>query len=290
MKRLIRLESLLASDNLNNLNIMSKTKRLDFLMIIIIPMLTAVILSLWRANFFLSTLLLFGLPSLYLIYKYGAAVKKTFIFSVVFSIPFTFILDYLISRDRGWYIIDTIFSFRVFDVIALEQFLWGFLCVFYIVIFYEYFLDKTEPRPIIPLLNKAGESAQRHMEYFSIALSIVLFIFVALAFWAPELLVLDYAYLILGILLGVIPLTIFLFRFQDLVVRFFASTVYFIFFSMIVEYTGLKLNHWIFPGHHFLGMINFFGFPIPYEEVILYFFFSAPIVLAYYEFFCDDRQ
>jgi hypothetical protein len=56
----------------------------------------------------------------------------------------------------------------------------------------------------------------------------------------------------------------------------------------MVEYIGLKLGHWNFPGEHFIGFANFFGFVIPYEEILFYFILFAPGVLVYYEFFDDD--
>jgi hypothetical protein len=262
---------------------------IDLFIVMVIPVLAATISLFFRANFLISTILFFGIPSLYLVYR-GGAFKKTFIFSLFFSTPLTFIFDYLIAKDNGWYIKNTIFSFRIFDLVVIEQFIWTFLWVFYIVLFYEYFFDKRNKKSIFSFFQKTNEIITLKMENFALLLFIILSFFIFLAFVDPILLTINYSYLILGVIFGIIPLSIFLFKFPNFIVRFSLVSFYFFILAAIIEYIGLRLSHWCFPGAHFLGMIRYFGFLIPYEEVILYFIFSTPIILSYYEFFDDDRR
>ncbi len=267
-----------------------KNKKIDLLILIFIPILTAFVLLFYRENFLISTILFFGTPSLYLAVRHKKALKKTFIFSLLFSVPLTFIFDYLIAKDKGWHIVSSILPFRIFGIVAFEQFIWAFLWVFYIVIFYEYFLDKQEKRSIFSFLFTKSETITRPMEYFALVLFTLLLFFTFFAFFCPTYLKIDYAYLVLGTIFGIIPLSIFLFKFPNFSVRFLKATFYFFFLALIIEYVGLKLNHWIFPGSNFIGVENFFGFMIPYEEIMIYFVLSTPIVLSYYEFFDDDRR
>ena len=65
---------------------MKKTKMADLAILLTITALAALVSSLLKANFFISTLLLFGLPSLFLSYKNFKAIKKTAIFSFLITL------------------------------------------------------------------------------------------------------------------------------------------------------------------------------------------------------------
>lgn len=205
-------------------------------------------------------------------------------------IPFTFIFDYLIAKDQGWYIVNSVFPWRLFDIVVIEQFIWCFLYIYYIVMFYEYFLDKKEKKTIFHLFPKIKDVISPNMEYFSLFMFMALAFFVLFAYISPSTLQVDYAYLWVGTLLGIMPLSFFLFKFHNFLPRFCKIALYFLCLAILVEYVGLSLNHWAFPGSHFLGMTRFFGFFIPYEEVVMYFILSTPITLSYYEYFDDDRK
>ncbi len=269
---------------------LNKIKQVDLLIVVLIPILVAIFAILLKLNFLITTVLIFGIPALYVSIRCKKFIIKNILFSLLFSIPLAFIFDYLIVKDKGWYIVDSIFTFRLFDIVAIEQFIWGFVCIFYIVMFYKYFFDAKEHKSIFSLFKKKNNFISKRMEYLSIFLLSLLFFSVLLVIFQEELFVLHYAYLILSIVFIVIPLSIFFFKFPNLLIRFTLSGLYFLFLAVVVEYTGLKLAHWTFPGDHFLGTINFVGFTIPYEEVVMYFILSAPAVLAYYEFFDDDRR
>lgn len=269
---------------------MKKNKKIDLKILIFIPILTALTSLFYRENFLISTILFFGAPALYLAVRHKNALKKTCIFSLLFSVPLTFIFDYLIAKDQGWYIVNSIFPFRIFNIVVVEQFIWAFLWVFYIVIFYEYFLDKQQKRSIFSFFSTKNAVITKQMEYFALFIFALLLFFIFFAFFSPTYLRIDYSYLVLGTIFGIIPLSIFLFKFPNFFVRFSKATLYFIFLAFVIEYVGLKFNHWTFPGTHFIGMTNFFGFLIPYEEIMIYFVLSTPVVLSYYEFFDDDRR
>lgn len=269
---------------------MKKNKKIDLAVLIFIPILTALVSLAYKENFLVSTILFFGAPSLYLALRHKNALKKTLLFSLLFSVPLTFIFDYLIAKDKGWHIVSTVFSFRIFNIVVVEQFIWAFLWIFYIVIFYEYFLDKQEKRSIFSFFSKTKAIITKPMEYFALLLFTLLLFFIFIAFFSPTYLKIDYSYLALGTIFGIIPLSIFLFKFPNFSVRFSKATLYFVFLAFIIEYVGLKLNQWTFPGNHFVGMVSFFGFAVPYEEILIYFILSTPAVLSYYEFFDDDRR
>ena len=273
---------------------MKKTKMADLAILLTITALAALVSLLLKANFFISTLLLFGLPSLFLSYKNFKAIKKTAIFSFLITVPFTLLFDYLISVDRGWHIVSTVFNFRLFGIVALEQFIWAFLWVYQIIVFYEYFLDQQKTANpltfLLKIFSKKTWAVTKRMEVFSIVIFAGLLGFISFVLINPVFIKVGYAYFWLGLIFGVVPLSIFLIKFPNFWKKFIIVTVYFFFMAIIVEFIGLKLNHWAFPGNHYIGVMNFFGFRIPLEEIILYFFISTPAILSYYEFLDDDRK
>lgn len=177
---------------------------------------------------------------------------------------------------------------------AVEQFIWTFLWAYQIIVFYEYFLDGNKKttlfKLILRLLKKKNEFVSKRMELFSLTLFIGLFAIILLVFISPSSLKINYAYFWLGLMFAVIPLLIFIINFPNLWLKFIKLTAYFFILAIITEFVGLKLNHWTFPGNHYLGMIGFFGYRIPLEEFFLYFVISTPAILSYYEFLDDDRK
>ncbi|MBI4973411.1 hypothetical protein HZC27_02250 [Candidatus Roizmanbacteria bacterium] len=149
----------------------------DFFVLVILSVVSTALLLFIKANFLVSTLVFFGLPSVFLSFRQPLKILKTFTFSFLMCIPFTFIFDYLIAKDRGWYIVNSVFPWRLFDIVVIEQFIWCFLYIYYIVMFYEYFLDKKEKKTIFHLFPKIKDVISPNMEYFS------LFMFMALAFF-----------------------------------------------------------------------------------------------------------
>lgn len=258
-------------------------KKLDIFLLTALPLLSTLLSIIFKTTLFVSCLLFFGIPSLYLTYRNPRIALKTCIFALIFSLPLTFIFDYLLVMDKAWYIVSSILPSRLFGVVAVEQFVFGTLCIYFIIYFYESFFDRKNTlkrdRPLPKLLLIFALGA------FAIVSLMILMIFVN----SPTI-VIPYAYAFLGITIGVVPLIIFLYHFPHLISRFLKVTVYFLLTALLVEYVGLTLNQWIFPGVHYLWKINYLGFPIPIEELFFYFVLSTPGVLVYYEFFDDDRK
>jgi hypothetical protein len=265
-------------------------KKIDWAVVILMPIFVTII-SLWLdLNFVVSTFLFFGMPAIYLVLRNKSILKRTVLFTILFSIPLTFIIEYLIAKDGAWYIVNTFFPFRLFDIVVIEEFLWAFLWVFYIVIFYKYFFDKKTRKSIFTFWRRTEGLVNKRMIYLSIALFTFLLVFVTIVIFIPEYVQLNYAYLLIGSVVAFIPLVTFLLVFPNFLSRFFGLAVYFCFHAVLVEYVGLKLGYWIFPATHVLGMVNFFGFSMPIEEFLVYFVFLNAAVIAYYEFFDDDLR
>lgn len=254
-------------------------KKIDIFLLIFLPIFAAGVSLLVKANFLTSTLLFFGLPSLWLSYRTPQRISKTLLFSGIFSIPLGIIIDYIAALDGAWYVPTTIFPFRLLGVIPIEDIIWGFFLVYTIVIFYEHFLDKGK-----------HELIDKKMKYFILPAILVLIIFFLLYFINPDLLRIKYAYLILGVVLILLPSITFLSFFPKLISKYTKTACYFFILAFMFELTGLQLNQWTFPGQNFIGWVEILGHRFPFEEFFFWFIMVAIAILSYFEFFDDTRS
>lgn len=206
-------------------------------------------------------------------------VKKTLIFSAIFSIPFGLVVDYIATTDRAWYVPSTVFPFRLFGVVPVEDLVWAFFITYSAVIFYEHFLDKGK----VELVDKK-------MKYLVLPFIALLITFFLVYLFKSDLLILPYAYFWVGALLFVLPAITFLSFFPRLLSKYVKTGSYFFVLSILFEFTGLQLNQWTFPGDHFIGWVELFGFRFPFEEFFFWFVMGAISILSYYEFFDGDRK
>jgi hypothetical protein len=254
-------------------------KKLDILLLILFPILSVATSLIFKVNFLISILLFFGLPSIWLSYRTPSQVKKTGLFSLILSIPLGIFIDYIATTDHSWFVPTTIFPLRLFGVVPIEDLIWGFFLIYSIVIFYEHFLDKGK-----------HELVDRKMKYLIWPLVVLMLVFFTILFTKPDLLVIPYAYFWLGAIFFILPSITFLSFFPRLLSKYVKTASYFFLLSLLFELTGLQLNQWIFPGSHFIGWVELFGYRFPFEEFFFWFVMGAIGVLSYYEFFDCDRK
>src|SRR6185295_8511873 len=116
-------------------------KKVDILILILLPALALFINFLCTTNLLVSDILFFGLPSLYIILRNPGIAGKSFIFATVLSVALCPFFDALAYLDGAWIIPHTIFPFKFFGVSTGENYLFGFLWVLLAVLFYEHFFD-----------------------------------------------------------------------------------------------------------------------------------------------------
>ncbi|KKS44091.1 hypothetical protein A2567_01245 [Candidatus Azambacteria bacterium RIFOXYD1_FULL_42_11] len=254
-------------------------KKLDIILLGTLPIAAAIVSLIFKTNLLVSTMLFFGLPSAWLSYRTKSAIKKTAIFAAIFSILMTPMLDYVAVVNGVW-VVSTVFPVKLFGTTPAEQFIWGFFFVYFLVIFYEHFFDKSKNEKINPRLKN-----------FVIVFTILSLSFLFVVFINPNIIQIEYAYFWIAFIFGFIELILFLLVYPGLLSKFFKTTIYFFSLAVLVEFTGLKLNHWFFPKNtKFIGWVGLFGLKFPFEEFLFYFVMLAAMILTYYEFFVDDRK
>ena len=255
-----------------------KTK--DFLIVIAPPLLVflAVFLFDLRINYLESLLLVFALPSIYLSLKSRAKVRKVLYFSLLVSIPIAFIFELVAVGDNAWIVPSSVFPFRLFGFIPIEDLLWQFLTVYTILIFYEHFCN----RHFLPDISKRI-SLMLWLLYPAMFAVIAVFLVNSTPLQIP------YSFLLLGLIFFSLPVILFLATYRGFFFGFLKTQLFFLYIHLIFELVGLKLGHWTFPGTHYIGWVNVLGQSFPVEEFIFVMLIGGFAACAYYEFFTNSR-
>ena len=252
---------------------------LDVLAMILLPIIASVITLVLETNLFVSVLLFFALPALYLGIRKKRIVKKSIIFSLLLSVPLSLFIDVIAAVNGSWVVPETVFPFKLFGVATMEVYLYGFFWVLSAVLFYERFFDN----------GKSRTKTSPHI-YFLLYLSVILIAYTSVGFLLYEpLLFIPYFYFWCGIILVVIPWFVFLYYYPEFIRRHLVLTAYFFFLLFIFEIVALEVGQWIFPAQDFIGLVKVFGFQFPIEELFIWMIAATPALLSYYEFFDDDR-
>ena len=254
-------------------------KKKDYITLIILwPFLAAIISLLLNVTLLLSIAIFYVVPAFFISLKGKKHVKKTAIFALVI-VPAVVVMDAIGHIAKSWFV-PTIFPFRIFGS-ALEVAIWGFFTVYFIVIFYEFFLDHHITKKLYT----------PRLKYLLISILVILSLFIFLFINSPVLLEIPYFYLILGIIIVAVPAILGLFTTKRLLTKFFITAAYFFYFHLIYEIVALKLGWWLFLTEgQFVGWVSLLGVNFPFEELFIFVMLGALSTIAYYEFFDDDEK
>ena len=231
----------------------------------------------WQISCLASLLLVLGIPSLYLSVLNRDKLKKIILYTFTISIPTGIIFDFAVRADNGWFIPKSILPYRLFDLMPLENYIWMFLAVYIIIIFYEHFCNKFE------------KEISKRLKIFSWIFYTLTALILIVHIIRCSFFIIPYIYLYLGITLFLIPTLFFIWKYPKFMGSFFNVQVYFFYLHIMFELIGVKLQHWVYPGTHYIGIVSFFGLNIPFEEFFFVIAFGAFETLAYYEFFTNRK-
>jgi hypothetical protein len=255
-----------------------KLLRIDTAILILWPLAAAVFTLLFRAPFFVSSLLFFAVPSVWFAFRTRKAVKKTLIFACITTVIMFFVLDYLAMVNQAWSV-PTIFHFSFLGILTFEDFALGFSLVFNVVIVYEHFLNHGK-----------HELIDRRMKYF-IWPFVILFLSMLVALLInDEFLQIPYFYFIAGVVLTAVPVILTASAFPKLLAKYVKIGSYFALVLLLFELIGLNLGHWSFPGSTYIGWLEINTYRFPLEEFIFWVMLTSVAIVSYYEFFDDDQK
>jgi len=257
-----------------------KSKRIDVVVMIIFPIFAAILTIVFKTNFLISTLLFFGLPSLYIAVRNSGILRKSLIFGLLLGTIFYVVLDPLAAVNGAWLITSTIFSFKFLGVVTIENYIFALLWVFLAILFYEHFFDR----------GREGDTIAPSIRYLIYPFAVLITFIIALFYLKQGWLHIPYFYLVAGTIFAIIPLGLFLYNFPTFLRRFVVVGLYFAILLLLFEVVALRNGQWIFPSTSFLGFVSVFGYKFPIEELFVWIIAATPGLLSYYEFFADDRK
>lgn len=224
-----------------------------------------------------SNLLFFGLPSLYLSYLSPKNIRQAFLYSLIATPPVVLMFDYIMQLSQVWFV-PTIFSFKILDVVPIEQFVWGFLYTYLFIIFYKYFFDKNNLNLHI--------FANKKLSIFFISWILIAYLIMLILLHYG--IIIPYLYIIMGILFIIFPSVIIYLYYPKVLFKIIKTIPYNFALSLVFELTALHLEQWAFPGKYYLGWIQIFNYRLPFEELFLFMFLFSFLVLIYFEIWADD--
>lgn len=259
---------------------MKKSKKLDFIFLIVLALVSIPIVVLGHTRFLTSSIIYLGLPSAYLIVRKTQNLKV--IFSGVFLIGLLlgFIFDFLATFNNAWLIPNEqlVIPYRIFGSAPVDEIICLVLWSLLMLLVYEHFFER----------KRVEKLHIKHFIYAGVLPPVLALIFIIIAFFLkPDLILFSYAYLILG-LLATVPLFYFAFQEPKALQRILKAAPYFIFLFLIFEITALYLHQWSFPGQY-IGYIQLFTFRFPLEELTFWIVVSSTVVLADYKMFVDEK-
>jgi len=258
----------------NTFNARMKSKSLighlvqtDSSLLIHAKLLCSIVLSIsitliFQTGLMASTFLFFGIPAIVLSVYAKKQLLNIFLISLIISLPMSLIIDYIGTINQQWLLTETASRTRILGVVYVEMFLWGFLSVFTIILYYSIFISRVNQinfnRIIWPFL-------------------IIALFFLSIQYILPDLLLFDYAYLVIGIFFSAIPFTIWLLSGKRSMSVFRTIPIFFL-LGFSFEIAAVYNELWSYPGKYLwvlsLGKVNF-----PLEE-LLFWNISLPFCIS----------
>ncbi len=261
------------------INSFSSKPKFVLLFFIVWPLIASLISLTFNFNIFCSVVVFLVVPSVILSFLLPQMIRKVAIFSFASGLPFSIIIDYIANFTKQWVVLTGTFP-KFLGYIHIEVIIWVVCFLYFVVMFYEYFIDFS-PK------NMKWNPRMKILVGFLWGLLVMFFIFY---FLLPNALNIPYFYLVIGLLFMVIPSIIELLRRPRLLSKFLLVGAYFFFFNFIYELTALKLGQWTFLSTQYVGWVAIRGLQFPFEEFFFGFFFYAMIALVCYEAFdCDEK-
>ncbi|MEK7099017.1 MAG: hypothetical protein AAB916_00695 [Patescibacteria group bacterium] len=222
----------------------------------------------------------FLLPSLYLIARRKKNIPEI-LFGTVFIGLLAFSLDIFLFHNHAWEPFASSFSFRIFGV-PPEEMLWFFLHIFFILVFYEHFIDDGRIGKFRITRGAVSLAVFSTMAFVCVLFGIFTF---------PAASRINYAYGIMGAL-SMIPILVYFLSNRKAFLRKLAPLlVFFFIFALVMEIRAVQYGLWSFTDmQNYIGTVTLFSALFPIEEIIFWMTLGPSVAIGYYELFADDGR
>lgn len=169
--------------------------------------------------------------------------------------------------------VQTVFP-EFLGLVSVENMLFAFINFFWVLTFYEYFVDR----------DTDGKISKRY-KYLVGSFCIFSVFFFVLYFYNQQLVTLNYFQIAFFTL--IIPSLIIFTKKPQLIKKTVLTTVFFALVFFVYELVAIKIGNWWWPGEYWLTF-NVWGEVFPVDDIIIWYFLSTPTLIGGYEFFADD--
>lgn len=198
--------------------------------------------------------------------------KKIFIFSLTTTILFAFAAE-LSSRLANSWDVQSVLP-RIFGIIPIENMIFAFLNFFWVLSFYEYFINKDSHKEI-----------SKKFKYLVMIFSVFSLIIFSAYFCEGKIIAINY--FTLAVITLIIPSAIIFSLNPKLLKKTIIPMIFFALTFFIYEIVSLINKNWWWPGKY-LFSISLFGNIFPLDDIVIWYFLSTVALIGGYEFFADD--
>ncbi|HOY56485.1 MAG TPA: hypothetical protein PLH37_03670 [bacterium] len=199
---------------------------------------------------------------------------KIFIFSIVSAIIFAPPVELAARLANAWDVQSVLP--RPFGIMPLENILFAFLNFFWVLSFYEYFVDHDRKKKV-----------SKKFKYLVGLYCLMAVIIFSLFFYNYNLVTLNYCVLSVPIL--ILPSLIIFYSHPNLLKKTILPTLFFAIIFFVYETTSLIVGNWWWPGEYLINL-NLLGHRFPLDDIVIWYFLSTPTLIGGYEFFMDDGK
>lgn len=247
-----------------------KSKRILFLLIYVFM---ACLLVFWlKPYYFFSILIVITPPALINFLWLKKSKRKILTFSIISTLILAPPIE-LTSRLANVWDVQSIFP-RPFGEIPLENMLFAFINLLWVLSFYEYFVDRDSSKLI-------SKNLKYLVGLYCLTAAITYFLY----FYDKNIIALNYFQMAIPILL--IPSLIIFFKKPILLKRVLLPTAFFSLVFFVYEIISLIIGSWWWPGEY-IFTLNINGKIFPLDDIVIWYFLSTPTLIGGYEFFADD--
>lgn len=247
-------------------------KRKRIFLLLLYTIISCIIIYFLKSSYLVSILVVLAIPASINFLWLKNSRKKILIFSISATFLFAFAVELSSRLANSWDVQSTLP--RMFGILPLENIIFAFINFFWVLTFYEYFIDND-------LKMKIPSKFKYLVAIFSI-FSLIIFI---LYFYNSKLVKMNY--FVIAIITLLIPSIIIFSKNLQLIKKTFIPVLFFAVVFFIYESVSLLNGNWWWPGEY-LFSINFIGKTFPLDDIIIWYFLSTISLIGGYEFFMDD--
>jgi hypothetical protein len=250
----------------------NKIKKFKLIGLFIYVLIACLIVYLTKPVYIFSIFIVLVPPAIINFLWLKKSRKKILIFSIVSTFLFAFAIE-LSSRLANTWDVQSILP-RLFGLIPLENMLFAFLNIFWVLCFYEYFVDKDKTIKI-----------SKKFKYLVALFCLFSLIIFSIYFYDSNKIAMNY--FTTAIIVLIIPAIIIFSKKPKLLKKIILPLIFFAIVFFIYELISLKIGSWWWPGEYLLP-IKMFGKVLPLDDIIIWYFLSTITLIGGYEFFADD--